>query len=122
MFVRLLDLVDLRNSSVKSDPFECWLLAVHCMAFFNQSDGLQHIGNIIESPNFSFQFLFFLVFNLVWLLEFRNLLSSLLKANHVLPSDEEMDEMLAKDTETFLFLVLLLLAAVLFRELFLFLV
>ena len=115
--VQLLDFVNLSDSTMEPDPFEGWFFAVNGMAFFNQAYGLQHICNIVKSPNLGLQFLLFLIFNFIRLLAKWYLLGSLFKTDHMLPSDEEMNELLTEDSQTFFFFVSFLFAAVLSGQL-----
>ena len=120
--IQLFDLIDLSHGPVKSYPFERRLFAVHSVAFFNQADRLQHICNIIKSPYLGFQFLLLLVLNFIGLFAEGDLLCSLLQADDMLPGDKEVDELLAKNAQAFLFFVSFKFAAVLSGQLFFFLI
>jgi hypothetical protein len=108
MKVGLLELLHEVNGALKTNPFESGLLAVDCVALLNQADGLEDVGDVVETAYLGLQLLVF--FLLLGLLTCRDHLGGFLETEDVLPSDEEMDELLAEDAQTLLLLVLLDLA------------
>jgi hypothetical protein len=96
------DLNDLLNRAVNTfdaDPAECGLAVGWHMRFFDESDRLEHIGDVIQTPDFGFKHFFINLF--IW-----DLPGCLLERDHRLPADKEVDKLLAETSEWLDFFVL----------------
>ena len=99
--------LDGHDDASKADPLESRFTTVRHLSLVDQSDGLKHIGDVIEAPYFCLEQLFIVNFAI------RDLLGSLLEREDVLPGHKESDELKAEVTERLHFLIfgLLLLSA-----------
>ena len=96
----LLQEVDEFNDTVDSNPQEGRFFALRVVCLLNETNWLQNVCYVVEPSDLCFQLLFFNV-------QFWNLSGSFLQRNNVLPSDEEPNELLAKDAERLVFFVLM---------------
>ena len=102
LFTWIYDLDNLLNRAVNTlntNPAERGFAVGWHMRFFDESDWLEHIGDIIQSSDFSFKHFFIDLF--IW-----DLPGSLFKRDYRLPANKEVDKLLAETTERLNFLVL----------------
>jgi len=99
---------------VQTHPLESWFLAVHGVALFNQPNRLQHVGDIVESSDLSFELLISFVVS-IGSFAIGYFLSSFFQAQDVFPGYEKMNELLAQDAQGFLFFVVFDFAASCYR-------
>ena len=87
---KFLDLLDGSDGAIEANPFEGWLTALDHLGLSYQTDGLEHVGDIIKPSDLGLEHLVVKGFSI------GDAQCSLLERNHILPRHKEADELLAE--------------------------